>query len=280
MKRGFKPHFLMDEEVMYGINLSIERWAEHEWGISRIERAFSIDTDESILGPYRYKVQNFPTETCVFEKIPNGAILLFDEERYEETTTSEYIQRHCECLPHDTHPDPTLGAGWSGRDFCIVTVRSPTKVTYLREIYDALIRLDAAIWIQRDYHNSDESGLCIIILSRLPITIQNLILEDHIENRFVLKHHKDICNKLSIYETLNKLNFQIVNFNPCISRTEDNTKYPIVYFISSYNPKVRWGRITIEELLAFIDGDNTIMYKEEENNAIIRSDVGRPTQND
>jgi hypothetical protein len=283
MKRGFKPHFLMDDEVMYGINLSIEGWAEHEWGISRIEQAFSIDADEAILGPYRYKVQSFPKETCVFEKIPDGAILLFDEERYGKTTASEHIHSRypSECLPRKTYPDPTLGAGWSDHDFCVVTVRSPMKITYLKEVYEALKRKDAAIWVQRDYHNSDESGLCIIILSCLPTPIQNLVLEEHIDDRTLLGLHKEVCDKLHLYEKLCNLGFRTLNLSPRLSRKEDGTDFPIVYFICPYGDlKARWGRITIEELLAFIDGDSTIMYREEENNAIIRSDVGRPTQND
>jgi len=173
MRRGYRNGFLLDKHGnTVAINLGSDQCAEHEWGIKNIRRAFEMQDEP--YGLDRRIVRKVPDDLRWYAGERNYRAKWRDpytkkkfsgvwyEHRYEKTEPSD--REIVLCGEDKENP---LATGWSEGDFGAFAIDDEEKkIRRLREIYDALMRLDAAIWLGGGgvFQNA---GFAIGIVSRL-----------------------------------------------------------------------------------------------------------------
>jgi hypothetical protein len=181
MRAGYRNEFILVDNAFIGINLGADFCSEHEWGIKGIRRAFGLSDDQEVFGLARRAITQIPSEEYkefqlrnsgyLYTEFSDKAILMYSiyaAKRIQELQAQgkEITQ---EDLPRDLKlrtRDHKLGTAWSENDFGII-VRGKENKEKLREIHDAFLRKDIAIWLGGGgvFQNA---GLGICIASKVP----------------------------------------------------------------------------------------------------------------
>jgi hypothetical protein len=162
MRRGLENGFLFDNGTLIGVNLGADFVAEHELGIPGIRQSFGM-TDKG-----------YGIERRLIRRIPEGS------HRFGEQFGWIFLPHYKAsgfCLTYELNSDMrlrdaffnrehTLYTGWSGEDLGAFSTNQ-TEIEHLKEIYDAMRRLDACIWTGSG-HAFKRAGLVVGITSRIP----------------------------------------------------------------------------------------------------------------
>jgi len=183
MRRGSKPKILFAKTgQVYGVNLSSDFCAEHEWGIPKIRQEFGmIDNIHAKPGIHRRTVLIVPN-TLVWVKLGQDQGIAYrpwwhlDNKMPPIEQISKRVANHEELKEYSWSKETRrLRAAWSEDDFAIIS-SDPEHHRYLRQIFDAFGSFDVAIFLgQRQF--LENPGLCIMILSRIPQEILDALKE-------------------------------------------------------------------------------------------------------
>lgn len=170
MRKGNNVQFISDESGRFvALSLGADYCAEHEWGIKVLSREFGFG-DPDKFGLERRKI------TCIS---PLLRWVRFDTKVHRDGK-SKLVERSGFWIKSWTNGsdapevleafyDTALWTGWSERDFGAFSCNA-AEVSKLRELYDHMLELDAAIWLGGG-GVFENAGLAIAIASRLSIDI-------------------------------------------------------------------------------------------------------------
>jgi hypothetical protein len=275
MRRGNDPEVLLIDGKFVGFNLSADYCSEHEWGIKKIDAAWSRNPETHKLIPNEEALKNlfFAVSKCgeyallyfahfyfyKRDKIPvNGAnkkaLLKFNNEL------------HLSDLPTYRKPEEgdfkrsKIASAWDEDEFALL-VKGKELVEKLQQVYEALKKGDAAIWLGggQVFKNA---GFCMAIYSLLPkevIEQWKTVYEDRAklnaasENTGILKKVKEA--KLGYFALSPKW---IEGFN----LKGQETKHPVIYWLNPMDQdKNNYGWFTVEDLEDWTKGIGRIQKK-------------------
>lgn len=168
MRQGLRDNgwLLDDAGAVIAVSLGTDFCAEHEWGIKETRRAFGM-TDDGY-GIDRRRVRAAP-KTLVWHE---GKVSAYRDRRFaNEKCAGLWLARYDFAIKdgphmeHGLHGDQTLWTGWSDGDFGAFSTDADER-TRLRDLFDALGRLDACIWGGGGVFQN--AGLVVAIASRIP----------------------------------------------------------------------------------------------------------------
>jgi hypothetical protein len=173
-RRGMEPHIIEIDGIQIGVNLSADFVSEHEWGIKGILAAFEADHDKGCVNGFdRMRVSRIPPEDrasdpygtwlCLVKN--KGRVGFSFRARADDDEVSEQSWRKV---------DAGLVAAWSDRDFIVMaTLGTKTAKFLTKELYPALRGKDAVFAFAGTGNPFGNSGLCILIRSRIPKSLDN-----------------------------------------------------------------------------------------------------------
>jgi len=229
MRRAPNVHFIENGSgKLCGVRLEADFVSEHEMGIGKIENAFAIPYDniEKYPGIERRSVKCLPGDHAFrFVDWGEKALLFYtdmldiwyggfmgrDEERiadieksfesYKNWKDRKYFD---EAIPYKLTGEYTglsddgLCGAWDGSGFCVFGY-GKQAVKYLKDIYEAITKKNAAIFLGKSSNNPFENaGLNVMILSALPHDFIDMMKDSDLDHIALMEaHHKsDITNKL------------------------------------------------------------------------------------
>lgn len=268
MRRSRETNFLIEGDVFYGITLGADWTAEHEWGIKTTQEAFGIDAqDESKLGIERYIMTKLPASINLLEKgrrkikevllyfNAHGSILeeaknylLKDNYPNKEYFNYKYLNSWQE--PQE------VASAWDEKSFAI-RVFSQEEITKIRELKEAFIAGDIAIWVGGKTFFGG-GGMHLIIASKMPQLYKDQLYKDHVEQ----KKLNDAVKQLTIIQELKDAGKKYFALQPSFFKNENGEEY-LKFFLNPLNPMgqniYNSGWFTIEELRQWIQGAGPIL---------------------
>jgi len=151
MRKGYNNGMLVNGGgELLGINFGADYCAEHEWGIEKIRKAFGVpETGQGLIKRQITLVPN-TLEWVQFKNCEGFWIKPWRDGKIED---------------YNFPIGKELYTAWSGKDFGVFST-NPKEVSKLREVFEAIQRLDAAMWLGGGgvFKNA---GFVICIASRL-----------------------------------------------------------------------------------------------------------------
>jgi len=267
MHCGQKPDVLSAGEKFVAFNLSADYCAEHEYGISGIEGAFGCG-DEKIIGAERYRITKFPSKLCVLQekivKKDNIAVLIYSHypEYRQEYLVDTIIKHHGEMIPDKYDRNPNLKTAWTSKMFCVVVKNNFKMLANLHELYESMQKLDCMIWLGGG-HVFQNSGLCLGIYSRIPEEGKKTMVDAHNEVVWIDRKSKAIEKKFKLSEKVKARGVRFYELRPNRIKVQtDDSKFEIHYWLNPVGTDWKYGWYTVEQLLEFIDGNDSILQEE------------------
>jgi hypothetical protein len=282
MRRGYDNEIMTAEDgKLLLFNLGSDFCGEHEWGIKDIVRDFGIKKKltKRNIGIRRHAITQVPENRLFLFEKGDEAILYYGSAALYRNDAFNF-EAAKRCLREDYKDD--FYTGWSGSDFGI-RVKGAEKIAKLKELYEAFIAKDVAIWIGGSgvFKNG---GLMLAVKSNLSKEHLNMLKDADTDT---LKLN-DASDKTGIIKRLDKVNKdsgaewrwdQPCAYMCCspawlINKDEDDlearmkergTEHPVIYWLNPHNQrKVNFGWFTVEELDQWIAGTGPIPKKEGE----------------
>jgi hypothetical protein len=285
MRHGQQPEFLLNNGKVEAVCLGADFTAEHEWGIKGLTYNFGLSEDLHCIGIERRRITELPEpERLFFLDDGKAAMLWYGSYIHShvqlpagETPTVEkllaqggILQRECSIYRWKGHKDDPnwkpIAAAWSAEDFCIV-VEGTEYRQYLTEIYIALKKKELAIWTGGG-HVFKRAGLVLGIIPNC--TAENLkVMEEadkvalflHLENE---KVEKELKLTERFKEKFKGTFLCYIQLFPKLASEHKTveTKYPIIYWFNSHMKEIEYGYMSVERLVAYLEGNEEILKKD------------------
>lgn len=271
MRTGFNSEFLKDENGrVIAVNLGSDYCAEHEWGIASLRKLLGVADDEKIFGIERRRIT----------RVSEGEVLFLDEPQRKKRGTTTlmvacgvnfYVQGgkppyaiqpirsrwNRETQKSETLEYAPLTCAWSESDLGI-HAETPEDRENLREIYQAMVRGDAALWLGGG-EVFENAGLIIGIISRIPEKhkeTMRLMDEDHYRR-------KQAAASTGIEEKLKKAGKRWFALSPRwshgIKSTNQSTRHSVVFWLNPMDQHLNnSGWFSVEDLEQWIEGKGPI----------------------
>jgi hypothetical protein len=280
MRKGFKNGWLLnDQGRTIGINLGADYTAEHEWGIEPTQTAFGLAPKKDV-GTYGIKRRTItklpddgidyatrkPTPRLAFhmtkEKEPRAALIFCSYDAQQDMDlifNSKMGARELYLNKSDDRPrdrgEQNLATAWSDSDFGIL-VRGKNYCNRLKEIYDAILKFDAAIWIGggQVFQNG---RLIIAIVSRCPKDGLDK-MEECDREIFALKK---AANDSGIYDLLKKSDKGYYALSPK-QWNKEKPGEPLFWLNPMEQNKYNYGWFTLEDLRQWAEDKGPIMMEQ------------------
>lgn len=202
MQQGNKPEFYTLDNVVVGVNLSSDSCSEHEVGIENLKKFLGVNPKANF-GVDSRRIRSFPNWLRWYT-LPDGSEgfgLMSDYvwdalEKVAPELPSRHVGPHFKSGPRKGQlkmgrgaifEDYGIAATWDERSFLVRAASE--EVSKLREIWDAIIAGDAAIWLSGGGPFGGH-GLNIMIVSRIPKEFLDLQEQRDMEDLEVQEYHK------------------------------------------------------------------------------------------
>jgi hypothetical protein len=184
MRKVYDPKIVEKDGRVIGLSFGADFCAEHEWGIKEIFKKFGISNSVSELGEDRYKVSKIPeTLEWVEENGLTGIVFLPSKTEMERFSAKQLI----------SYSSKTIEAAWDSESFAFCCLASDTNmVRKLKEIFDHLRAKDAIICLSGGTALFENSGLSILISSKIPQDIKDSWKNKHLQDKAIEKEWKKL----------------------------------------------------------------------------------------
>lgn len=285
MRKAFDGGWLVSEKngQFMGINFGADFCAEHEWGIADLKRLLGV-TEESnkLMGIEKRRVKVVNPATVALVEHGDVLSLVIDSpysvksivENFDLEAQGKANKCHCEWR---MGKDDTLLTLWSGGD-CAVRVRGDENKARLRELHQALLNGDAAMWVGGGgvFKNG---GLCIAIISKVDDESKQVMYnadQDRV-NLNAAAEKTGIKKKIEAYNEQWRKNYEVETGGRCYESppcgffaltpkwgTIDGkkTKHPVTFWLNPMRQdENNYGWFTVEELEQWLQGKGPIPMK-------------------
>ena len=246
MRQGYGGGFIIENNKLVGINLGSDFTAEHEWGISDIQKAFGVNQKEGLLGIEQREITRFPESCFHFKNKVKG--VTFEHLVYKSWWSGE-IEDYDPEVYFGT--DDSLATQWRSSAFGIHVRNNKKYKEYLKEIFDAFKSLDGAIMFISSNGGKnpfERSGLFLGIKSRISkedihqmydVDYDYQLLQENAQNTGIHRILDESCKKY--YSLTPKWSKDITS--------EKNTDYSVMFWLNPIDQKnYHSGWYTVEDL--------------------------------
>ncbi len=300
MRRGRDNGWLLNEASgdLLGINLGADFCAEHEWGIKRLKQLLGVpgaDEEErysdrrktdygGVYGIERRRCKN-PHKDCI--------ALKEDDDTLNLIVTGAYTIKHLLETPLEKrysgewvfYKGDEMVTAWC-EDGLIVRVKGEKNFAKLRQIHEALLKGECAIWLGGGgvFQNA---GLCIAIINRIP--------EHHLKSMRDGDMDVEKLNRAAeatgIRQKIDEANEQwqkmqeVESGRHCYDRKwgyfalsprwahkeeKKKTKHPVVFWLNPMQQdQNEFGWYTVEDLEQWLEGKGPIPKKKEKKRRVV-----------
>ena len=241
-----------------GINLGYDFCAEHERGIGSIKETFGIPgvTGDKV-GADARTVTRVPDELKFFENLGGYAYLLLTPAfRYLEE--SEFTAEQFDKLL-EVRRDEEFSTAWDDRGFGIRMKNDALTLgaTVLGQIYEALTKRDAMIFLSGSNNPFAGNGLVLAIRSRVPEDLLTQMKEADDDHLNLVK----AAEATDIKEKLRAAGKRYFALSPRWKSADEaaESEHPVVFWLNPMEQQENnFGWFTVEQLLEWIDGKGPI----------------------
>lgn len=256
-----------------GVNLGWSFVAEHEWGIKGIVSAFGVPGEprRGLVGADVRTVTEVPKGLKLFE-FDDAVYLMYSRDLDPEWM--KHFSRERELTANDLNRsmevhrnDDEISAAWSESDFGIRLKKTaadkviPVGTMVLGQLYEALQQKDAMIFLGGHARSLGNSGLVIVIRSRMP--------EDFLRQmRDCDEEYLNLADAVAKVESETKLKDKLETagkgfyaLSPRWANDDEKkeTNYPVVYWLNPQDQQNNnYGWYTAEQLLEWAEGKGPI----------------------
>jgi hypothetical protein len=219
--------------------------AEHEWGIKGLYRNFGIPFEnKKLFGVDRRKVSKTPPQLVLCDV--GDTRYLISRDRVSETCADKPGPNEESELR--IYRGEEAGA-WDENSWAFATNDAETK-EHLQQLYQALLDKDALIFLGGRSGIIGNSGLNIIIASRLPKE-QAQQLREGDEDHYKLQ---EAAEKTKIKDGLKKAGRAFFALSPAWLKNGRESKYPVQFWLNPQDQRnYNAGWYTVEELEEWIE---------------------------
>ncbi len=249
MRTGTQDRLTMldDDGNLIGFCLGWDFTAEHEWGISRIERNFGIrGRNREVLG-------------VEARQITTDGPLYLDDYVHVLISNNYFKPKHIDSYVRDLplYGKDEMASAWSESDFGIRLKEDPNG--HLKELSEAFSRKDIAIWLGGGGKPFSNAGLVIAIVSRVPEEHREIMRQAD-EDHFKLF---DAAEATGIEKRLKAADKEWFCLSPrwgVGGVIKKETEHPVVFWLNPREQnKHKAGWVTVEELDQWIDGEGPVL---------------------
>jgi hypothetical protein len=268
MRRGSKPEWMvnLDNGDLIGVNLSADFTAEHEFGIKDLNSMLGIKDDPSVIGIERRRIT------------PDPKVIFWNEDKDEASlviaSDRRSVRENSELKFYESYEDgkkkklkENLSAAWSNNDLGI-RVSGEKNIKKLKQIYEAILAGDAAIWLG-GAGVLRNAGLVIGIISNMPAESLK-VMADADSDRVRLNEASDNTGIIKKLQNFNTEHYDKGSYNspcgyfacsPAWNKNHDS-KYKVVYWLNPMQQdKNNFGWYTVEQLEEWMEGKGPIPKK-------------------
>jgi hypothetical protein len=277
MRRAYQDVgiYLDDNGSIIGAALGWDFTAEHEWGISYIKHAFGM--------------QDEPTRSCygiecrTVTKVPKSLYFYEMKREWKDWNSKTRRNRKSSAMfgylvfhdwPRLASQDVTgegldslmgstidigdkeVAAAWDSKSFAI-RVCGEERIKQLRDLYEALQRCDAAIFMGGNTKNNpfSRSGLTVAIRSKLP---QN-VLEAHSKTDLERLELQEAMEQSGIEEILRKAGKGFYSLKPDYHKHDDGTK-ELMFWLNPHEQHLyNYGWMSLDDLKDWAQNKGKVM---------------------
>jgi hypothetical protein len=274
MRRSRGTNFLVEDGIFFGITLEADFTAEHEYGVKGITQAFGIPReDRSKIGIERYTITEISTNLTLAKKgkrkIKEGLLFFHTygslqeelrqyKKKAQDPKAEEYPNKEFfgwnELVSWKEPPEAC--SSWDEQSFG-VRAFDPEQVAQLEEVYNAFLSGDMAIWIGGGgpFH---AGGMHLIIISKMPKHIQDMLVTDHIEDNRI----EEAVIKTGIRDELKAAGRGYYALSPRFWKDEQGNE-ELKFFLNPHSQnQYNYGWFTVEELRQWINGQGPVIKTE------------------
>ena len=203
MRNGQKPDFLTLGNQVVGVTLSSDHVSEHEWGFEPLKMSLGVPGSQAEFGIDRRRIRVTP-EGLRWHKFADGSegfgfLSNYVWEKVEKVAPpfrTRRVEPVYKIGPKKGQVKPGkptfesfgVAAAWDERSF-LVRATKGEEASKLREVWEAIVAGDAAIWISGGGPFGGH-GLNIMIVSRIPQNFLDQMAEGDREEFEVQEYHK------------------------------------------------------------------------------------------
>jgi len=297
MKSSFDGVIWRDDHGTFvGLSLGADFTAEHEWGIKGLRRFLGIDTSRMGVEKrathipeksrdYLKRVRGEKYEALIFRQIfsyekdreyPEGKELDTLVENYK-FIGGQLIPKYKHYPKKGLDPEWDFSGAWDENSFGILVPKKNFSI--LDALQKSLLNDDALVYLGGSENPFSNSGLCIVVRSRLPEGLCNQMEEKDREHQSLLKD----AEKTGIEKTLEKAGKRWFSlspkrpfvdngdgtYRPFISSTREETntitKHNVVFWLNPMEQSIHnSGWFTVEQLEEWAKDSGPVMMKKEE----------------
>ena len=258
-RRGDDSGWMEHEGKMIAANLGASFTAEHECGITELNKTLNINVNPDVLGIDRYRIRHTnPKGLHLVEQNDNeAALVLVDPDNFKYMLgkkLDEYFNGEMRIYEND------FASAWCENSFGI-HVKGKENVEKLKKIQQAIYNRDAAMWLGGGgvFKNA---GLVIGRISEIPEHLKKGMYDKHVEANKL----QEASDATGIKAKIDATNEKWYSKNkggihpPCgyyaLRPSWNNsaaTKHPVIYWLNPQEQqKNQYGWYTVEELLDWI----------------------------
>lgn len=253
-----------------GLVLSADFTAEHEFGIKELNNILKINEHTSTPGIARRSV-TVPINQRFLKFNENVKISVYHRGKKKKQNVSvlnlsAYPEKDYSKLEIDAGDDARYEAYWSWQGFEIFAFTDDAKA-FLRELYEAMMRLDFAVWTGGSSNPFGRGGLILAIPSRVAAKHLEMMANNDIEQDRLTETvlATGIVRKLHDFNIKNNDRCHYFALSPkwITDNFKNKSKFDVMFWLNPFHQDINnscW--CTVEELEQWMAGTGPIIKSE------------------
>lgn len=260
MRRAHDHGLLKAEDgTLIGINLGADYCSEHEWGIKELRQKFGMSDNE--YGLAKRTIRKIPTWLDYQTDKITPYITFYDGRDKTVLVMSQYADAHhldkmSELSSYSYKEE--MNTAWDEGSFGVVAFSKDDREA-VREIHEAILQLDLAIWLGGGgvFQNA---GLVLAIVSRVPKD-KAQTLHDADVDREKLKKAVEATGIEGYLKLAKKSWFALApSWKTAKSFMEAETKHSVVFWLNPMEQHIhKSGWFTVEDLELWAEDKGPVM---------------------
>lgn len=264
MRRASNGDWLMEGDVLVGINLGSDFCAEHEWGIEDLKSTLGVVCEG--YGIERRRARK-PDKNCIALKTEGDTLNLIVQRKFSlKYTLENSLDKNSEWKFYDNKNQMTTA--WNENGF-IVRVRGEENFKKLQKIHEELLKGNVAIWLGGGgvFQNA---GLCLAIVDNVSAENKKTMFDGDTSKENLKKAAEETGIKSKIdaankeYKRSYDSPWGYFALSPSWANEDrkEKTKYPVIFWLNPMHQDTNnSGWFTVEELEQWLDGKGPVIKK-------------------
>jgi hypothetical protein len=247
--------FIQDKKgKVTGINLGFDFCAEHEWGISKLRRAFGVGVGHEV-GIDTNLITQAPKELRLIEK--DGAVCLIYSHFYDPDRAKEISDRIAQeqfDRLSDKYRNGNVVAAWDEGSFAVSTNGKGGETDFLRLLYEEMGKNNVVLGLKASAFMGN--GLMFCLRNSYSKKEEDDILEAHLSQKRLSAY----VESTGILERLKTANCR---YFACSPKWKDEFESDVIFWLNPMEQEINnFGWMTVQDLDDWIAGKGKVITKE------------------